>query len=184
MATASAQPRFIVEVLACRTPFCDHKKQNTEMVRNQQQKPGTLYLYYAVYVMLDVIRFGTRIRRITRNSAVRPFTAVRSWFIAQKVLWMFVILTHVQTLAQVLIGSKRVHFVLPRQNFPFEVKFYVDKKNQLDVTFCILYFSSNTCSTCFGQPCAHHQELTTVWCYSLVLVCAVTAGRLSRPVGR
>ena len=36
-----------------------------------------------------------------------------------------------------------------------------DKKNQLDVTFCILYFSSNSCSTCFGQPCAHHQELTT-----------------------
>jgi len=31
----------------------------------------------------------------------------------------------------------------------------VDKKNQLDVTFCILYFSSNSCSTCFGQPCAH-----------------------------
>ena len=37
----------------------------------------------------------------------------------------------------------------------------VDKKNQLDVTFCIIYFSSNSCSTCFGQPCAHHQELTT-----------------------
>ena len=60
----------------------------------------------------------------------------------------------------------------------------VDKKNQLDVIFCILYFSSNSCSTCFGQPCAHHQELTTVWCYSLVLVCAVAAGRLSRLVGR
>ena len=39
--------------------------------------------------------------------------------------------------------------------------FSVDKKNQLDVTFFILYFSSNSCSTCFGQPCAHHQELTT-----------------------
>ena len=37
----------------------------------------------------------------------------------------------------------------------------VDKKNQLDVTFCILYFSSNSCSTSFGQPCAHHQELMT-----------------------
>ena len=60
----------------------------------------------------------------------------------------------------------------------------VDKKNQLDVTFCILYFYSNSCSTCFGQPCAHHQELTTVWCYSLVLVCAVAAGRWSSPVGR
>ena len=46
--------------------------------------------------------------------------------------------------------------------------------------FCILYFSSNRRSTCFGQPCAHHQELTTAWCYSLVLVCAVAAGRLSR----
>ena len=60
----------------------------------------------------------------------------------------------------------------------------VDKKTQLDVTFCILYFSSNSSSTCFGQPCVHHQELTTAWCYSLVLVCAVAAGRLSRPVGR
>ena len=60
----------------------------------------------------------------------------------------------------------------------------VDKKNQLDVTFCVLYFSSNSCSTCFGQPCAHHQELTTAWCYSLVLVCAVAAGRWSSPVGR
>ena len=55
--------------------------------------------------------------------------------------------------------------------------FSVDTKNQLDVTFCILYFSSNSCSTCFGQPCAHHQELTTAWFYSLVLVCAVAAGR-------
>jgi len=60
----------------------------------------------------------------------------------------------------------------------------VDKKNQLDVTFCILYFSSNSCSTCFGQPCAHHQKLTTEWCYSFVLVCAVAAGRLSSAVGR
>jgi len=40
-------------------------------------------------------------------------------------------------------------------------KYRVDKKNQLDVTFYILYFSSNSYSTCFGQPCAHHQELTT-----------------------
>jgi len=64
-----------------------------------------------------------------------------------------------------------------------DLKSGVDKKNQLDVTFCILYFSSNSCSTCFGQPCAHHQELTTELCYSLVLVCAVAAGRLSRPVG-
>jgi len=37
----------------------------------------------------------------------------------------------------------------------------VDKKNQLDVTFCILYISSNSCSTYFRQPCAYHQELTT-----------------------
>ena len=63
-------------------------------------------------------------------------------------------------------------------------EFSVDKKNQLDVSFCILYLSSNICSTCFGQPCAHHQELTTAWCYSLVLVCAVAAGRWSSPVGR
>ena len=62
--------------------------------------------------------------------------------------------------------------------------FSVGKKNQLDVTFRVLYFSSNSSSTCFGQPCAHHQELTTAWYYSLVLVSAVAAVRLSRPVGR
>jgi hypothetical protein len=39
--------------------------------------------------------------------------------------------------------------------------FQCRQKNQLDVNFCILYFSSNSFSTCFGQPCAHHQELTT-----------------------
>ena len=36
--------------------------------------------------------------------------------------------------------------------------FSVDRKNQLDCTFCILYFSSNSCSTCFGQPCAHKKR--------------------------
>jgi len=41
-----------------------------------------------------------------------------------------------------------------------DIVFVMDKKNQLDVTFCILYFSSNSYSTYFGQPCAHHQELT------------------------
>jgi hypothetical protein len=50
--------------------------------------------------------------------------------------------------------------------------------------FCILYSSSNSCSTCFGQPRAHHQELKTTWWYSLVLVCAVAAGRLWSPCGR
>ena len=30
-------------------------------------------------------------------------------------------------------------------NFVMILKFSVDKKNQLDVTFCILYFSSNSC---------------------------------------
>ena len=49
---------------------------------------------------------------------------------------------------------------IPNNNKP-DIIIRVDKKNQLDVTFCILYFSSNSCSTCFGQPCTHHQELTT-----------------------
>jgi len=61
---------------------------------------------------------------------------------------------------------KRLHGALYRHEFLSDVwltvhRNSVDKKNQLDVTFCILYFSSNSCSTCFGQPCAHHQELTT-----------------------
>ena len=50
------------------------------------------------------------------------------------------------------------HTILEVNNASFSVH----KKNQLDVTFRILYFSSNSCSTSFGQPCAHHQELTTV----------------------
>jgi len=37
---------------------------------------------------------------------------------------MFVVLTHVQTLAQVLTWLKQVHFVLHQQNFRFEVNFY------------------------------------------------------------
>jgi len=44
----------------------------------------------------------------------------------------------------------------PRKRWKEELE-----RDQLDVTFCILYFSSNSCSTCFGQPCAHYQELTT-----------------------
>jgi len=83
---------------------------------------------------------------------------------------------------------KNIDFLCPVPKYETETcrtqRGIVDTKNQLDITFCILYFSSNSCSTCFGQPCAHYQELTTAWCYSLVLVCAVAAGRLSRPVGR
>jgi len=52
---------------------------------------------------------------------------------------------------------------------------YVPWLQQLDVTFCNLYFSCNSSSTCFGQPCDHHQELTTASCYSPVLVCVVAA---------
>ena len=71
-----------------------------------------------------------------------------------------------------------IHLLLHLQSVKY-MRYRVDEKNQLDATFCILYFSSKSCSTGFGQPCAHHQELTTAWCYSLVLVCAVAAGRLS-----
>ena len=55
-----------------------------------------------------------------------------------------------------------VHFTnrFTNQQQVYQPVYSVDKKNQLDVTFCILYFSSNICSTYFGQPCAHHQELT------------------------
>jgi hypothetical protein len=82
--------------------------------------------------------------------------------------------------ALILVSLKQhaslVHWNLPRK-FPDSYRYAdkslyrpekrqvnVDKKNQLDDTFCILYFSSNSCSTCFGEPCAHHQELTnSVW---------------------
>jgi len=37
--------------------------------------------------------------------------------------------------------------------------------------FCVIfYFSCTSCSTCFGQLCAHLQELTIAQCYRHVLV--------------
>ena len=119
----------------------------------------------------------------------RPYRAIKKSFqsgMSNRIISCYVMLCSVVKIYQGL----RVNFCyrLPWKwsgmVFRNHRKFSVDKKNQLDVTFCILYFSSNSCSTCFGQPCTHHQELTTAWCYSLVLVCAVAAGRLSRPVGR
>ena len=41
------------------------------------------------------------------------------------------------------------------------LRFNVDK-NPTRCHFCVIvYFSFTSCSTCFGQPCAHLQELTT-----------------------
>jgi len=60
-----------------------------------------------------------------------------------------------------LLPGGSVYFTCKQNMKLVTTKFNVDNKNQLDVTFCIIYFSSNSCSTCFGQPCAHHQELTT-----------------------
>ena len=57
--------------------------------------------------------------------------------------------------------TKNCNQIDDKNNVKSNIIFDVYKKNQLDVTFCILYFSSNSCSTCFWQPCAHHQELTT-----------------------
>ena len=53
------------------------------------------------------------------------------------------------------------HVKKKQKDLTLKYKKCVDKENQLDVTFCILYFSSNSCATCFDQPCAHHQDLTT-----------------------
>ena len=50
-------------------------------------------------------------------------------------------------------------------------------RNQQDVTWCFLYFLFISSSTCFGQPCAHPQELTTQWFYRRVWCSAVTMGR-------
>jgi len=41
------------------------------------------------------------------------------------------------------------------------VTYSVDKKNQLDVTFCVLYFTSNSCSTCFRQPWLQPRHIPT-----------------------
>jgi len=55
--------------------------------------------------------------------------------------------------------EKKKMMIILGSSFPFHMKYIngrnkrdisVDKKKQLDATFCILYFSSNSCSTCFG----------------------------------
>ena len=46
----------------------------------------------------------------------------------------------------------------------------VDKKPTGCHVCVILYFSFTSCSTCFGQPCAHLQGLTTAQCYRHVLM--------------
>ena len=48
-------------------------------------------------------------------------------------------------------------------------------RNQLDVTWCYIYFLFISSSTCFRQPCAHPQELTTQWFYRRVWCSAVAA---------
>jgi len=48
-------------------------------------------------------------------------------------------------------------------------------RNQLDVTWCYNYFLFISCSTYFGQPCAHPQELTTQWFYRRVWFSPVAA---------
>jgi len=48
-------------------------------------------------------------------------------------------------------------------------------RNQLDVTWCYIYFLFISNSTCFGQPCAHPQELTIRWFYRRVWCSAVAA---------
>ena len=43
-----------------------------------------------------------------------------------------------------------------------EIYFFCVDNKPTSCHFCvILYFSFTSCSTCFGQPCAHLQELTT-----------------------
>jgi len=44
-------------------------------------------------------------------------------------------------------------------------------RNQLDVTWCYIYFLFISSTTCFGQPCAHPQEMTTQWFYRRVWWC-------------
>ena len=80
---------------------------------------------------------------------------------------------------------KRKSSMLVAENWSNKYRAYgVDKNIQVDVTFCILYFSSNNCWICFGQPCTHYEELRTAWCYCFVFVCALASGRLTRPFGK
>ena len=59
-------------------------------------------------------------------------------------------ITHIET-GPVPVLRRNWRGTQPPHCDPTETgNFSVDKKNQLNVTFCILYFSSNSCSTCFG----------------------------------
>jgi len=46
----------------------------------------------------------------------------------------------------------------------------VEKKNQLDVAEC--FIALIICSTCFGNFCAHHQELETICVLLPPMVCS------------
>ena len=149
-----------------------------------EQRP--CYCIWCVFlVLLDVVGSGC------------GALSCRLWALYVKEIWGFVACSAVnftspyfalpyflQRFGRVKLFGRVLIGLSLRNTYSKPGHFIVDKKNQLDVTFGILYFSSNSRSTCFGQACAHHQELTTAWFYSLVLVCAVAAGRLSRPVGR
>ena len=54
-------------------------------------------------------------------------------------------------------------------------------RNQLDITQYYIYFSFISCSTCFGLPCAHPQELTTYWYFCRMWFSAV-AVQFNRPI--
>jgi hypothetical protein len=55
---------------------------------------------------------------------------------------------------------KRKRSMLVAENWSNKYRAYgVDKNIQVDVTFCILYFSSNNCSKCFGN----HVPIMNSW---------------------
>jgi len=96
--------------------------------------------------------------QIEPQNKTLPIGALMPWLAGKcKESAMIVLLLLLHTATELSLGGSSPYTGADRTD---ENK-CVDKKNQLDVTFCILYFSCNSCSTCFGQPCAHHQELTT-----------------------
>ena len=69
----------------------------------------------------------------------------------------FTLLQYLKKFSQSVDNSKDYIFTLFKKQWLFSM----DKK-PTRCHFCvILYFSFTSCSTCFGQPCAHLQELTT-----------------------
>ena len=126
-------------------PFSSERELATLSIRNKERESTSAVLNALVNKMCPLLLPSIKLRFLSRPD--RSLVAVTTD-----------IFRHSRTSEMFLYWSRSHRADRAYRTGSFSVD---KKKNQLDVTFCILYFSSNSCSTCFGQPCAYHQELKT-----------------------